>query len=612
MGLTMNIFKNTNINKIIVFVLTIAISLFVAITCSSCVLKSNNNKDVLNVCESSEPQSIDPGLSTTVDGATMILHLFEGLAKWEKEEGEEPWVVPGICQELVAPVANADGTYTYTYNLRHDCMWSDGKPLTAKDLVFGWNRSASVELASDFTYMFENVKGYDDIWADEPPENAKLGVEAIDDYTFKVVVTQIVPYWDELMAFPVFMPLREDVVDDEGMWATKPETFISNGCYNLKNWVHNSVITMEKSQTYYEKDRVNISTLNFYLSDNANNQLANFLDGDWDYIKNIPTEETKWLKNEYPQCYHCDSNAGIYYCSWSTKFDLSPVGGRHLTETEQAEVRSAINLILDRNYICEQVVQGGNLPAASYVPFGITESNDSQFYEHAGKAGKPYYGYYNTSKESAKSNYDEALEVLHKYYKFDNDGFVTDFPPMVYTYNTNEAHKAIAEYIQSVLNGVGITISLENQEWATYLSTRKQGNFSMSRCSWLSDYNDATSFLNLYKSTSANNDAYLGRGAHAEEHAYNLDLTDIPGYESIKIQNETWAETYDLVLSLITYETNLQVRDKLCHKAEDLLMSSGAICCIYYYTDTYLMQDNIKGFFTTSNAYHLYMYAYKD
>lgn len=608
--------KNTLLNivlkKILVVALSIITSVFVVFMCCSCVSKTSENKDVLNICEASEPQTIDPGLNSTVDGATYILHLFEGLAKWEKKDGKEPWVVPGLCEELVQPVENPDKTFTYTYKLRHDCKWSDGVALTAHDFVFGWNRSASVELASDFSYMFENIKGYDDIWADEPVEGAKLDIQAVDDYTFKVNVVKVVPYWDELMSFAVFMPLREDIVDNEGMWATNPETFVSNGTYKLKDWVHNSVLSLEKSDYYYEKHRVNINYLNFYLSDNSNNQLANFLDGDWDYIKSFPAEETKWLKEDYGQCFHCEPNTGTYYASWSTKSDLSPVNGNHLSEREQAEVRNAINLLIDRNFICENVAQGGNLPASSFVPYGITESNDTQFYEKAGMAGNPYYGYYKTSKESAKENYDKAIKVLKKYYNFNNEGFITNFPTLTYSYNTLDAHKAIAEYIQSVLSGVGITLNLENQEWSTFLITRKQGNSSLSRCSWISDYNDATSFLSLYKSTSANNDAFLGKGQHAEVKAYDIDLSDVPGYENIKVKNGTWAETYDVILSAISTEPDLTVRDILCHKAEDLLMSTGAICSLYYYTDTFLLQDNIKGFFTTPNAYHLYMYAYKE
>lgn len=193
----------------------------------------------------------------------------------------------------------------------------------------------------------------------------------------------------------------------------------------------------------------------------------------------------------------------------------------------------------DRNYICENVVQGGNLPASSFVPFGIKDSKDNQFYQMAGKAGNPYYGYYDTSKEGVEKNYSEALEILHKYYNFDESGNITNFPPITYSYNTNEGHKAIAEYIQSVFASVGVNLTLENQEWATFLQTRKQLGFTIARCSWLADYNDPTTFLNMYISTSPNNDACLGRKSQADVKAYSIDCSDIPGYEKIKVENGT-------------------------------------------------------------------------
>ena len=143
---------------------------------------------------------------------------------------------------------------------------------------------------------------------------------------------------------------------------------------------------------------------------------------------------------------------------------MSPVNGQKLTEPQKAEVRNAISLLLDRNYITEYVAQGGQTPAGTYIPAGIKDTDGKMFCENAGDATKPYSGYFPTDKSYVKENYEKGIEILKKYYKIDSEGFFVDFPPITYIYNTNEGHKAIAEYFQNVLSSIGIKITLENME----------------------------------------------------------------------------------------------------------------------------------------------------
>ena len=183
--------------------------------------------DSLSVCLSSEPDTLDPALNSAVDGATMVAHLFSGLAKWDQDADGNTVIVADCAEELVAGVVNEDGTVTYTYTLKDGLKWSDGQDLTADDFVFAWKRAASEELGADYGYMFEVVAGY-------PNE---LAVEATDAKTLVVTLANAVAYWDELLAFPTYMPVREDVVADEA-WATDPSTYISNGAYTMTGWEH--------------------------------------------------------------------------------------------------------------------------------------------------------------------------------------------------------------------------------------------------------------------------------------------------------------------------------------------------------------------------------------
>lgn len=568
---------------------------------------------VLSVCLASEPDSIDPALNSTVDGATMIAHLFSGLATWKQDESGKLVIAPDAAEELVEGVPNEDGTITYTYTLRDGLTWSDGEPVTAGDFVFAWNRAASVDLAADYGYMFEVVDGYADIWETDEGGNfvnpdATLNVQAPDDKTLVVTLSTPVSYWNELLAFPTYYPVREDVVADES-WATDPSTYVSNGAYSLTGWEHNSVITLTKNEHYVDADKVTMPQIDFYLSDDSNNMLTNFENGSWQLIDQVPNNEMANLAANYPDEYFVEGQIGTYYVCWNINEDILPEGSG-LTgveaENAKAEIRNAISLLFDRNYIVESVAQGGQVPASSFVAMGITNADGSQFYETAG--GNDYPGYFDVSAEAYTSNWDTAMETLKKYYDFDEStGMFTNFPSMTYLYNTDDSHKAIGEYLSGVLAGVGITLNLENQEWNTFLNTRKDGGYSIARNGWLADYNDPISFLDMWTSGSGNNDVQYGKGDHAAVAGYSLDLT--PYGIDYKVENATWAETYDVLISEIKSCTDNNTRYDLMHLAEDMIMETGCIVPLYFYTDIYMLDSSVKGFYSNPLGYKYFMYC---
>ena len=552
------------------------------------------------VCLASEPDTLDPALNSAVDGATLISHLFSGLAKWAQTDSGTLELVPDCAVELPEGVENPDGTVTYTYTLRDGLKWSDGEDVTAGDFAYAWQRAASEDLAADYGYMFEVVDGYG------TPE---LNVKAIDDKTLEVTLANAVSYWNELLAFPTYFPVREDVVADEG-WATDPSTYVSNGPYTMAGWDHNSLITLEKNPNYVDADSITMDSILFYLSDDANNMVANFKNGEWQLIDDVPTNEMAALKAEYPDEYKVEGQLGTYYVCWNVNENILPAGSA-LTgaeaENARAEIRNAISLLFDRNYIVEEIGQAGQVPASSFVAMGMTEPDGSQFYENAG-SNDGFNGYYNVAADALESNFAQAIEILKKYYTYDEaTGMFTDFPTMTYLYNTSEGHKAIGEYLQSVLAGVGITMNLENQEWATFLNTRKEGDYSIARNGWLADYNDPICFLDMWTTNSGNNDVQFGRDAHKDAAVYSLDLTDL-GFDT-KVENGTWADTYDVLISTIKSCSDAEIRYELMHRAEDLLMSTGCICPLYYYTDTYMISKDVNGFFANPLGYKYFMYC---
>ena len=271
----------------------------------------DGNTDSISVCIASEPDVLDPALNSAVDGATLDSHLFAGLAKWDQDESGKLVIVADCATELPEGVENEDGTVTYTYTLRDGLKWSDGQPVTAKDFEFAWKRAASEELGADYGYMLEVVKGY--------PND--LAVEATDDKTLVVTLNNSIAFWNELLAFPSYFPVREDVVADEG-WCTDASTFVSNGAYKMTGWDHNSVITLTKNDNYWDAENVTMKEIKFYLSDDANNMLTNFKNGDWLLIDDVPTNEISTLKTEYPTEFKVVGQIGTYYVCWNINEDL--------------------------------------------------------------------------------------------------------------------------------------------------------------------------------------------------------------------------------------------------------------------------------------------------
>ena len=606
-------------------ILALVLALTLCLSMVACGAKGDNNEKTgtsLSVCLASEPDTLDPALNSAVDGATMVSHLFSGLAKWAQDKDGKLVIVADSVKELVEGVANEDGTITYTYTLRDGLKWSDGKDVTAADFVFAWNRAASPALSADYNYMFDVVKGYAEMWeAKETGEvdeegnailefvnpDAKLAVEAKDEKTLVVTLNNAVAYWNELLAFPTYFPVREDVVANEG-WATEAATYVCNGAYTMASWEHDSLITLQKNPNYVDAASVTLDTLKCYLSDDANNMLTNFENGDWLMIDDVPTNEMATLKTEYPTEYRVVGQIGTYYVNWNVNEDILPESSK-LTgvEAEQAkaEIRAALGLLFDRQYICDEIGQAGQVPASSFVAMGMTDPDGSEFYKNAGSSDK-FDGYYDVA--AIEENFNAAVETLKKYYTYDeaNKKF-TDFPSITYLYNTNDGHKAIGEYLAGALAAVGITMNLENQEWNTFLNTRKNGDYSVARNGWLADYNDPICFLDMWTTVSGNNDVQFGKGAHAGLKMYNLDLTAV-GYD-IKVENGTWAETYDVLIAKIKSETDNEKRYQMMHIAEDILMSTGCIVPLYYYTDVFMIDDTVDGFFCNPLGYKYFMYC---
>ena len=281
----------------------------------------NGSGDSISVCLGPEPDSLDPALSETTDGAALISHLFAGLAKWDQDESGRPVLVPDCAEELVEGVANSDGSVTYTYTLKEGLKWSDGRKLTAHDFAFAWNRAASPELSARNGCLFDVIKGASDLGTGT--EGGDLAVKALDDRTLEVTLTAPVPQWNALLACPAFFPVREDVVSNEA-WASSSAALVSNGTYTITGWNHNALITMTKNENYHDAENVSMNHIRFFLSDDRDLMRTNFLAGTWQLIDDVSADELETLKTEFPGEFTAVGQSGTCYLTWNINEPLLP------------------------------------------------------------------------------------------------------------------------------------------------------------------------------------------------------------------------------------------------------------------------------------------------
>ena len=512
----------------------------------------------------SEPQTIDPALNSAVDGAIMINHMFEGLMRWE-DSGSETAGSDGTCNdaklgygqaESYDKVVNEDGTVTYTFHLRDGIKWSDGKDVTAQDFVYSWQRLVTPATAADYSYMIDCVVNANAIMNGEM-EPSELGVSAPDDKTFVVTITSDLPYFTEICAFPATFPVREDVVSNPE-WTYTPETYISNGAYKMTVRETNSQIVMEPNEYYYNVDKLGPQKITFKLMDDNNAQLNGFNTGELDFIETVPVDEVAGLLASGEM--KVVDYLGTYYVCYQTQ--KAPF--------DDWRVRKAFTLAVDRNYIVTEITQTGQVEAGAYVPAGV--------YDAAGVEGDDFRtvggDYYDPTTDAYEANCEEARALLAEAGYPNGEGF----PVVEYLYNTDDNHKAVAEALQNMWQTeLGVTVTLTNQEWGTFLQTRKDGDYSIARNGWIADYNDPMTFLDMWLTGGGNNDAQYSN----------------PDYDA-KIQEAKAT-------------SDVATRMQLMHEAEDILLEQDwVVNPLYFYTQSYMLADGIEGMYYCPLGYFFF------
>ncbi len=459
---------------------------------------SKTQGDTLNLNLASEPDKLDPALNSTVDGACLAVNSFAGLYTYDSNGNVTP--------DLAADEQVSEDGMTYTVTLLPDLKWSDGSELNANDFVYAWNRAVAEETAADYSYMFDIIARNDD---------GSLKVTAGEDGQ-SLTIELIAPcaYFNELLAFPAYFPVKQSEVESAADWQNNPGAwaqeagFVSNGAYTLTAWTHDESMTYEKNPYYHKADEVETATLKFMLSADDTAIYAAYTAGNLDFIDSVPTDEIQSLLDN-PE-FHIVDQLGTYYVSFNVKSPL--FDGK--TAAQANAMRRAFALLVDRDYICENIGQTGQKPANSFIPIGMADGHGGMFKENDDAYTFPdadNTGYFDPSW--SQENVDEAISLLeYAGYQFE-DGKLSAETPISFEFLTNDGsgNVAVAEALQQDFAEIGINMNISQQDWNVFLNERKSGNYDIARNGWVADFSDPINMLEMWTTDSGNNDCQFGR-----------------------------------------------------------------------------------------------------
>lgn len=488
-------------------------------------------KQVLVRNNGSEPQSLDPHKIEGVPESALARDLFEGVTI----VGPDGEILPGSATSW----ENKDFT-VWTFKIREGAKWSNGEPVTAQDFVYSWQRLADPNTASPYeSYLqYAHIVNIDDIIAGKK-KATELGVKALDNNTLEITLSEAVPYLPKLLAHSSMSPVNQKVIEKFGEKWTQPANFVGNGAYNLKDWTVNERIVLERSPTYWDNKNTVIDKVTFLPISSEVTDVNRYRAGEIDMTySNLPIELFQKLKKEIPD----ELRISPYLCTYYYEIN------NEKAPFNDPRVREALKLSMDRDIITYKVKNQGDIPAYGFTPpftDGIKESKPEWFAIWTQEQ----------RNEKARQLLEEAGYNKANPLKFK------------LLYNTSDLHKKVAIAASSIWKkNLGADVSLENQEWKTFLDTRHQGTYDVARAGWCADYNEPSSFLNMMLSYSSNNTVH-----------YKNTEFDALIKESLRVKSD-------------------DERAAIYQKAEGVLDKDSAIVPLYYYVNTRLVKPYVGGY----------------
>ncbi len=492
------------------------------------------------ISNGTEPSSLNPQQIQGEPEFRIYLALFEGLVQNDPVSAKP---IPALAESWDV---SEDGT-VITFHLR-ESTWSDGTPITAHDFVWSWQRELDPVNAAPYSWfpqMF--LKGAADYSAGKINAD-ELGVKALDDYTLQVTLVGPLPYALEAFAHFTFAVVPKHVIEEYGDNWTREGNIVSNGPFKLEKHVSQSYISVVKNDKYWDADNVHLDKVTYLASDDANTNFNMYIGGDSDWLTSISTEQidSAQMRNDFQLSSKLANSFYTVNCD--------------APELENVLVRQAISYAIDRESMVENLI-GSGIPSWGLIP------------EMAGYE----------PMEFPFDDYDEACEIAQD--KLAEAGYPNGigFPELVLLYNSNEGNKKIAELIQANLKDVlGIDVTLENQEWGTFISNRDAGNFQIARNGWVGDYQDPNTFLDMFVSGGAMNGGNFSN------------------------------EEFDSLIAQAALMEDGPERMELFHRCEEILVNEEqAVIPFYYLTKSQLIDTNKwGGWYTNATDIHPLKFIY--
>ena len=507
-------------------------------------VEKGNRLQILHKGNGKEVQDLDPHIVNSVSSFNVISALLEGLVS---EDPRDLHPVPGVAERWeISPDAK-----TYTFYLRPDAKWSNGDALTATDFVESYRRILSPALASDVAYMLYPVVNAEAFNKGKISNFQEVGFQLLDDRTLSIQLTNPTPYFLSLLNhyswFPVHIPTvrKHGPVFERGSRWTLPKRFVGNGPFTLEQWRINDVIRVKKNPTYWDSGSVGLNEIVFHTIDSADVEERAFRSGQLHVTDGIPLNRIDRYRREKPDLLRIDPYLGSYFFRVNTT--RPPLNNRL--------VRRALAMAIDRKAIVENVTRGGQLPAGSFTPPNTAG--------YTPEASIPY------DVDLARKSLAEA-------------GFPQGrgFPSIEILFNTSESHKVIAEAVQQMWRqNIGVNATLVNQEEKVYFDSRRQMNYQVIRSTWIGDYNDPNSFLDIWLTGGDNNQT---------------------GWSNPE---------YDRLIGEAAATVDSAARFNAFQRAEAILIDEAPVLPVYFYTHAFLIRPEVKSWYPTILDHHPYKYV---
>ena len=485
----------------------------------------------------SEPASLDPHKVESDVEFNIISDLFEGLVSVSPSGEVQP--------RLAEKCENKDNT-VWTFHLRPGITWSDGTAITAEDVVWSWQRLIDPKTASPYASYPGNMhiaNAADIAQGKKSPDT--LGVKAINDTTLEVTLTQPNAAFLAMLAHPSLVPVDKVLIGRFGDKWTKPEHFVSSGAYKLSQWVVNERIVAERNPRYWDNAHTVINKVTYLPITSEASDVNRYKAGEIDIVYTVPINQFAQLKKTLGSQLDVSPQLATYYYEFNTT----------RPPFNDARVRKALNMALDKDIIAGKVLGQGQRPA-----WLISQPDIGGV-----KLQNPDYASWPLDKRIA-----EAKKLL-------NEAGYNESHPLSFNllYNTSESHQRIAIAASSMWKkNLGVDAKLQNQEWKTMLDTMHTHNFDAVRYAWIADYDDASTFLNNFRTGDSENTSQYSN----------------PEYDQALV-NAAKAKT-------------TEERGKFYQQAEDLLGRDVPAIPVYHYVRTHLVKPWVGGFTPDKLGYY--------